>query len=338
MKHRRSRPLCLLTICLMPLTLFAKPPSAEPIVLAVHGGLPDSPGTLRPDEEKKMREALEQALLVGFTVIRKNGSAVDAVVAAVTVLEDSPYFNAGKGSVFTRDGKNELDSSIMEGNGKRAGAVAVTTIIKNPITAAKAVMEKTPHVFLAGVGADQFAKEAGLTIVPPEYFKTEREWNELQDFLKATKTERGASLSLPKPHWGTVGAVALDSKQNLAAGTSTGGLTGKRPGRIGDSPVIGAGTYADNDGVATSATGQGEYFIRLGVAHEINAQYKYKGLSLSQSADEVIQNQLTKLGGKGAVVVLNRKGEAAFSFNTEGMYRGTITKSGKTKVDIYAAK
>lgn len=310
--------------------------SSDPVVLVIHGGIADERKDLSTEQEKEIRTKLEQSLLVGFTAIRKNGSSLDAVVAAIKVLEDSPLFNAGKGAVFTRAGKNELDASIMEGKEQKAGAVASTTTIKNPITAARAVMDKSPHVLIVGPGADSFAKEVGLEIVDPSYFRVEKRWQDLQNFLQAENDKKkAASYQMPRPHWGTVGAVALDSKGNLAAGTSTGGLTGKRPGRVGDSPIIGAGTYADNEGVGVSATGQGEFFIRVGVAHEINSLVKYKNLSLKAATDSVIKDRLTRMGAEGGVIALNKSGEAQFSFNSTGMYRGYITKSGKTHVMIY---
>lgn len=323
-----------LAFALLFLSLPTGATESDPVVLAIHGGLPDTRAELSAEDEKKIRQVLQQALLIGFTPLRKNGSSLDAVTAAIRVLEDSPLFNAGKGAVFTRDGRNELDAAIMEGKEKRAGAVAGLTIVKNPILAALAVMEKSPHVFLVGPGADAFAQEKRLALVPPEYFKTDRQWERLQQWKRANE-KSAAHSPRPADHWGTVGAVALDSHGNLAAGTSTGGMTGKRGGRVGDTPVIGAGTYADNAGAAVSATGHGEYFIRYGVAHEINALTKYQKLPLAEAADTVIQKQLKAAGGEGGVIALNAKGEMAMSFNSEGMFRGYITRSGQTTVKVY---
>lgn len=300
---------------------------ATGVILGVHGGTGMDKVDMTPELEKIFRADLEQALRAGHAaLLKKDAVGLDGVEAAIRVLEDSPAFNAGKGAVFTRDGKNELDASIMEGNLKRAGSVAGVTTVRNPIRAARAVMEKSPHVMLIGPGADRFAAEQGLEIVDPKYFWTERRWQDLQKALAAEQKK--------EPH-GTVGAVALDAAGNLAAGTSTGGMTKKRSGRVGDSPIIGAGTYADNAGCAVSATGHGEYFIRYSVAHDINALVAYKGLSIKDAADEVIQKKLKQAGGEGGVITLDAKGRFTTSYNSEGLYRGYITRDGKVVVRLY---
>ncbi len=309
------------------------------ITLVIHGGA----GTIlkknmTAEAEAAYREALTLALNTGFAVLEKNGSSLDAVEATLRVMEDSPLFNAGKGAVFTHDGRNELDASIMNGATKSAGAVGGVTIIRNPISAARAVMEKSPHVMMTGRGAELFATSAGLEIVDPSYFWTERRWKALQDILVREKETSAAweiAKSEDETRFGTVGAVALDSQGNLAAATSTGGMTNKRFGRVGDSPIIGAGTWADNDSCAVSATGDGEYFIRLAVARDIAALVEYKGMTVEKASAEVIHGKLTALGGEGGVIVLDRKGNFAMVFNSEGMYRGSITAAGAAKVEIY---
>jgi len=295
------------------------------VVLAIHGGTSDST-ELTPELERSIHEGLTQALKAGFLALKEKGTSLDGVEAAVRSLEDNPLFNAGKGAVFTREGVNELDSSIMEGKTKKAGSVASVTTIKNPITAARAVMEKTKHVMLVGDGAEKFASKEGLDIVDPSYFRTDRRWKEHVDQLKKSAgVARHYSL-------GTTGAVALDSKGNLAAGTSTGGLTNKMHGRIGDSPIIGAGTFADNETCAISATGVGEYFIRFSVAHEISSLIRYKGWKIARASDELIQKQLKKMGAEGAVIALDPKGNLAMSYNSEFLPRGYVTREGKIHV------
>src|ERR1051326_4237095 len=258
------------------------------IMFVMHGGAGTiTRASMTPEREKQYREKLEEALRTGHAILAKGGSSVDAVEAAIRILEDSPLFNAGKGAVFTHEGKNELDAAIMDGKTMKAGSVAGVTIVKNPITAARAVMERSPHVMLIGRGAELFATKMGLDIVDPSYFWTEPRWKALQQEL----LKEG---SAPDSKHGTVGAVALDKEGNLAAGTSTGGTTNKQFGRVGDSPIIGAGTYAANDSVAVSATGTGEYFIRYTVAYDIAALYKYKGMTVQQAGDEVIHHKLEK--------------------------------------------
>ncbi len=332
----------------------AQPAAPARVVLAIHGGCGVIPQREMPaDLEREYRQALETALQAGYAELQKpQGASLDAVAAAIQVMEDSPLFNAGKGAVFTHDGRNELDASIMDGATKKAGAVAGVTTVKNPILAARAVMDKTWHVLLVGPGADEFAREAGLEIVEPSYFRTEKRWQEYQRAIKAEqerakpKEKTGAldragaiadddAPAKPDHRLGTVGAVALDRRGNLAAGTSTGGLSLKRHGRVGDSPIIGAGTYADNRTCAVSATGDGEYFIRAAAAHDISALVEYKSLPIAKAADLVIQEKIKQAGGEGAVIVLDPQGNVAISYNTDGMYRGFVTSDGKTHMMIY---
>lgn len=262
---------------------------------------------------------------------------MDAVIAVITFLEDSPLFNAGKGAVFTYSGKNELDASIMDGSNQKAGAVAGVTTIKNPIRAAHAVMTESGHVMLAGRGAEQFAAEHGLKIVDPSYFVDSARYRQFLERRKRERAKDGASTvhDESEKKFGTVGAVALDRYGNIAAGTSTGGMSDKRYGRVGDSPIIGAGTYARNSTCGVSATGWGEYFIRLAVAHDISAMMEYAGLSLEEAADSVIMKKLPALGGDGGIIALDRKGNISMTFNTEGMYRGYIRSPGKPQVFMY---
>jgi len=289
-------------------------PIKQPIAIVVHGGA----GTIlkknmSDEKEKKYKSKLEEALRAGYQVLQNGGTSLDAVEQTIIILEDSPLFNAGKGAVFTHDERNELDASIMVGSNLKAGAVAGVTHIKNPIRAARAVMEKSEHVLLAREGAEQFALLQKLDTVSPTYFFTEKRAKSLK---RAKKEEK----------FGTVGCVALDQNGNIAAGTSTGGMTNKKWGRIGDSPIIGAGTYANNSTCGVSSTGWGEYFIRGVVAHDISAMMEYGGKSLKESADHVIHQKLTELGGTGGVIALDQKGNIAMEFNTEGMYRGFITE------------
>ena len=299
--------------------------------LVIHGGAGViERAKMTPEREQEQRAALTAALDAGKAILAGGGSALDAVEAAVKLLEDHPGFNAGRGAVFNADGVNELDAAIMDGRDRSAGAVAGITRTKNPIAAARAVMEKTPHVMLQGPGADRFAAEQRLQQVDPSYFRTEERWRELQRSRAGTKT--GAREAEVK--FGTVGAVARDTHGNLAAATSTGGLTGKRWGRVGDAPIIGAGTYADNRGCAVSATGSGEYYIRVGVAHEICARVRLSGAAIKDAADAV-QAETRALGGSGGVIAVDASGTPAWSFNTPGMYRGRATSAGDVVVGIY---
>jgi beta-aspartyl-peptidase (threonine type) len=294
-------------------------------VLVIHGGA----GTIlkenmTPEKETAYLEKLNEALQSGAAILEEGGTSLDAVTATIMVMEDSPLFNAGKGAVFTAEGMNEMDASIMDGRDLDAGAVTGLRHVKNPILAARAVMEKTPHVMLTGDGAEALAISVGLEMVDSSYFFTESRWN---SFLNAKqKAEKH----------GTVGAVALDSYGNLAAATSTGGMTYKMKGRVGDSPIIGAGTYADNNTCAVSATGHGEYFIRNVVAYDISALMKYKGLSLEQASEEVINQKLKAIHAEGGIIAVDKDGNIAMPFNTAGMYRGFITSEGELVVKIYS--
>jgi beta-aspartyl-peptidase (threonine type) len=307
-------------------------------MLVIHGGAGTiTRSSMTPERDKEYRAALEAALLAGHAVLAKGGTSLDAVEATIRLMEDSPLFNAGKGAVFTHEGRNELDAAIMDGRTKAAGAVTGVTILRNPISAARAVMEKSPHVLMSGRGAELFATQMGLDIVDPSYFWTERRWKALQDALLEEQGKKPqASLSVEEEKkFGTVGAVALDGAGNLAAGTSTGGKTNKRFGRVGDTPIIGAGTFAENESVAVSATGDGEFFIRWTVAYDIAALVKYRGLTVAQAGEEVIHRKLIPVKGEGGVIVLDAKGNFAMPFNTEGMYRGYIGADGKPHVAIY---
>lgn len=309
-------------------------------VLVIHGGA----GTilrsqLTPEKERQYKDGLEAALAAGQRILEKQGSALDAVEAAVRVLEDNPLFNAGKGAVFTSEGRNELDAAIMDGKTLAAGAVAGVTTVRNPISAARAVMEKSPHVLLSGKGADEFAREMGLEIVDPSYFFTPERWEGLQrirkrDSLAKEKKPLAVSnspqeiLAIQKEKYGTVGAVALDQHGNLAAATSTGGMSNKKWGRIGDAPIIGAGTYANNATVAISATGWGEYFLRLVMAKSISDRIEYGNQTLNQASHEMVMQQLPNLGGDGGLIAVDKFGNIAMPFCSEGMYRGFIRKEG----------
>lgn len=304
------------------------------ISIAIHGGAGViNRASMTPDAEHAYRADLERALDAGYAVLDRGGTSLDAVVAAVKILEDSPLFNAGKGAVFNHEGINELDASIMDGASAKAGAVAGVRHVRNPIELARLVMERSSHVMLAGEGAEEFALEQGMPLVPGSYFFTERRWQQLEEAQKAERT-----ASLPKEDIGffsTVGAVARDREGNLAAATSTGGMTNKRWGRVGDSPIIGAGTYADNATCAVSATGSGEYFIRAVVAHEICARVRLAGVSAAKAAHDVVHDTLKRIGGDGGVIVVDSKGAVAMEFNTEGMFRGARDSGGRREVAIY---
>lgn len=302
--------------------------------IVVHGGSGNiARERISPELEAEYTGKLNEALLAGQSILKVGGSALDAVVAAVKILEDSPLFNAGKGAVFNFEGRNELDASIMDGKSLNAGAIAGVTNVKNPITAARKVMENSPHVMLTGRGAEQFAFEQGLEIVDPSYFFDQRRWDQYREFLRGNNQMRGQIE--PEMKMGTVGAVALDQHGNLAAATSTGGMTGKRFGRIGDSPIIGAGNYANNLTCAVSATGHGEYFIRNVVAHDISAQMLYKGVSLEEAAHSNIMEKLREQGGSGGVIAVDRHGNVAMPFNTTAMFRGYLKSTGETQVRIF---
>ncbi|WP_133129768.1 isoaspartyl peptidase/L-asparaginase family protein [Legionella yabuuchiae] len=318
-------------------------PQNPRIGFVIHGGAGVIPrGRLTFKQEKAYRAKLEEAVLGGYNALKEGKTGLDAVEIAIRILEDSPLFNAGKGAVFTADGKNELEASIMDGKSLNAGAVAGLHRVKNPITLARAVMDRSPHVMMIGEGAERFAEEMKIELVTPKYYFTQRRWDSLQKIIEAEQDKKkkdSAAFSteqdLPENRFGTVGAVALDKDGNLAAGTSTGGMTYKKYGRVGDVPVIGAGTYADNATCAVSATGWGEFFIRLTVARDIAALMEYRALSVQQAADAVIQQKLQKAGGGGGVIAIDKFGNIGISFNSEGMYRAYIDKEGKPVVEIY---
>lgn len=321
-------------------TLLAVAPAAlaqdgeQPMIaIAIHGGAGViSRASMTPEHERAYRADLERALDAGYAVLERGGASLDAVVAAVKILEDSPYFNAGKGAVFNHAGVNELDAAIMDGATLKAGAVAGVKHIRNPIDLARMVMERTPHVLLAGEGAEEFALEQGVPLVPGSYFHTERRWKQLED---ARRESQVASATQDTDYFGTVGAVARDARGNLAAATSTGGMTNKRWGRIGDSPIVGAGTYADNATCAVSATGSGEFFIRAVVAHEICARVRLSGVSAAEAARDVVHGMLKDIGGDGGVIVVDKDGALSLEFNTEGMFRGARDSRGRREVAIY---
>lgn len=315
----------------------------QEFAIIIHGGA----GTIlkknmSSEMETAYKSKLEEAIRVGYEILKNGGSSLDAVTKTINIMEDSPLFNAGKGAVFTHEETNEHDASIMDGKTLNAGASAGTTTVKNPIDLARAVMDNSPHVMLSGSGADIFAKAQGLHIVEPNYFYTEKRFKSLQNIKDKEKTELDHDTkvsfydaAVKDSKFGTVGCAALDKNGNLAAGTSTGGMTNKRWGRIGDSPIIGAGTYANNNTCAVSSTGWGEYFIRAMVAHDISALMEYKGLSLKTASKEVIQNKLTNLGGTGGIVAIDKSGNMVAEFNTAGMYRATMNDKGVLTIGIY---
>jgi beta-aspartyl-peptidase (threonine type) len=350
----------------------APAPDPSRITLVIHGGAGTiTKSNMTPEKEKAYTAALNQAMQAGYAILKRGGTSLDAVEAAVRVMEDSPLFNAGKGAVFTHDGRNEMDAAIMNGQNLAAGAVAGVTVVRNPITAARAVMEKSEHVMMTGPGAEQFAREKGLVLVEPSYFYTEARHEQLQKALaedraagtpdqlnaptKAApaaprktrpkgKAGKPTSALSPIPDeqniftegrkYGTVGAVALDQFGNLAAATSTGGMTNKRYGRVGDAPIIGCGTYADNQSCAVSCTGWGEYFIRATVARDVAARVEFQQFPLEKAAQATI-DKVAKLGGDGGLIALDRQGNVAMPFNSEGMYRGIIKANGQSQVLIY---
>jgi len=326
----------LLSLCCA-MSAFAAAP-----VFVIHGGAGVIAKEITPAKEKAVRAELQRALEAGYGVLKSGGDSLDAVTKAIVILEDSPLFNAGKGAVFNHDGRNELDASIMEGATLRAGSVANVHKVRNPILLARAVMEKSQHVMLVGDGAEAFAESIGMALVDPKYFYTEDRWQQLQQALKEDRAKEGrakedqAKPAAPAntPHHGTVGAVALDARGHLAAGTSTGGMTDKRFGRVGDSPIIGAGTYASAR-CAVSATGWGEFYIRANAAHDICARVEYRNEPVAQAAREVVMEVVPKLGGDGGVIALDADGNIATPFNTEGMFRGFIDRDGKVHIAIF---
>lgn len=338
----------LILLAIAALTLSATPALAKPKwAIAIHGGAGViERNQMSPETEAAYRAAMARAVATGTAVLEKGGSAMDAVEAVIREFEDDPLFNAGRGAVFTAEGQNALDSSIMDGATLKAGAVAGVTRTRHPISLARAVMEKSRHVMMVGAGADAFSLFAGLEQAEPAWFFTERRWAQLVKALTADGLPippRPAGAPAPQAFtpipddrkFGTVGVVALDTAGNIAAGTSTGGTTAKRWGRVGDSPVIGAGTYASNQSCAVSGTGTGEYFIRLTVAREICALVQYRGMSLQAAADEVIQTRLTALGGDGGIIALAPDGQIAWSYNTSGMYRARAAQGQASVISIY---
>ncbi len=314
----------------------------KPLAIAIHGGA----GTIlkskmTPEREARIRETLSESLRVGFAILEKGGSSVDAVQKAVNVMEDSPLFNAGKGAVFTHDGKNEQDATVVDGHSGCAGAVASVRRVARPIDLARLVMDNSAHVLLVGDGAEEFAVSQGMKLVDDKYFFTEQRWEQLQNALAREKEQRsddnksGLPLSLSEDDkHGTVGAVALDQQHRLAAATSSGGMTNKRFGRVGDSALVGAGTFAD-DLCAVSTTGHGEYFMRGVVAFDVAALMRYRGLSLAEAAETAVKIKLTDVGGTGGLIAVDKDGNIALPFNTEGMYRGYLLPGGEPGVDIF---
>ncbi|MGH8034930.1 MAG: isoaspartyl peptidase/L-asparaginase family protein [Lysobacterales bacterium] len=319
--------------------MIAAPGLAPPMAIALHAGAGTIERNSLPAEtEREIRAALRLAVTSGYTVLTAGGSSLDAVTAAVISLEDSPHFNAGKGAVFNSAGKNELDASIMNGADLSAGAVAGVHNIRNPVLLARKIMSDSQHVMLAGEGAEEFAREHGIAFEHSEYFFTERRWQQLLQ-ARASDTPQAHAVSESPDQWlSTVGAVALDSAGNLAAATSTGGTTNKRWGRVGDSPIIGAGTYADNRSCAVSATGHGEFFIRAAVAKDICARMQYLGISLTRAAEEVVLGEMVRMGGEGGVAALDYRGNITLPFNTPGMYRASVDATGNVFVGIYAGE
>lgn len=302
---------------------------SKSIGIVIHGGAGSiSNNNLPPEKEKQYREKLEEAVMIGYRILEKGGRSLDAVEATVRYLEDCPLFNAGKGAVFTAEGTNELDSSIMDGKTLNAGAVASIKHIKNPISLARLVMEKSPHVMLIGKGAELFAKKMGIKWVPNKYFFTQERWDSyMKQKKEIEKKEKNKTT-------GTVGAVALDQFGDLAAATSTGGMSNKMYGRVGDSPIIGAGTYANNSTCAVSCTGYGEYFIRSVVAYDISVLMEYSGLSVSRAAEKTLE-KVAALGGDGGVIAIDHDGNMAMPFNSNGMFRAYVGKDGIPHVKIY---
>ena len=321
------------------------------MTLVIHGGA----GTIlkknmTPEKEKEYQEKLNETLLAGYEVLANGGSSINAVEKAIQIMEDSPLFNAGKGSVFNSEGKNEMDASIMEGKNLNAGSVAQVNGIKNPISAARLVMEESPHVMMVGQGALEFAKEHALELVDSNYFFDERRWKQWQNIKGSNEQQLDHSDERSDANqkqfdiefnekvdqkFGTVGAVAIDGEGNIAAGTSTGGMTNKMYGRIGDSPIIGSGTYANNTTCGVSSTGHGEYFIRSVVAHDIAALMEYTNISLEEAANIVVHKKLKEMGGSGGIIAVDSEGNYALTFNTEGMYRGVISTDKTPRVFIY---
>ncbi|MGM0579900.1 MAG: isoaspartyl peptidase/L-asparaginase family protein [Bacteroidota bacterium] len=309
-----------------------------PISLVIHGGA----GTIKrenmtEEQDAEYRAKLSEALETGYAKLESGATAMEAVITTIQVMEESPLFNAGVGAVFTNEGKNELDAAVMDGKTRDAGAVAGVATIKSPIQAALSVMDDSPHVMMSGKGAEKFAGEQGLELVDPEYFFTQNRYDALQRVKEREeeKDRKSALLDFPDSKFGTVGCVALDKDGNIAAGTSTGGMTNKRYGRIGDAPIIAAGTYADNETCGVSATGHGEYFIRSVVAYDVAAKMKYADMSLDGAANKIVYEELVDFGGSGGLIALDKAGNITMPFNTSGMYRGYMNEKDSPKVFIY---
>lgn len=324
---------------ILPTLLFSQTSNqtSEPVFgLVIHGGAGYIyKGRYSETEEKAYKDKLQEAIDTGYAVLSRNGKALDAVEKVIHVLEDSPLFNAGKGAVMTSEETVELDAAIMDGSNLKAGAVAGIKHIKSPISLARTVMEKSPHVFMIGEGAEKFGIENGMERVDNSYFYTEQTLKEIRKIKEEEKQRNHSYIYKEENKYGTVGCVALDKSGNLAAGTSTGGMVNKKFGRVGDVPVIGAGTYANNSTAALSCTGHGEYFIRNVVAHDISALIEYKNMSLENAAKELIQNKLLKQEGRGGVIGINKKGDITIEFNTDGMFRGFKISNGKFFVGMY---
>jgi beta-aspartyl-peptidase (threonine type) len=340
MSRPHTRPPAILALAATALLAGAPLPAAEhPLVIVIHGGAGVIERShMTAEHEASYRAGLGAALDAGYAVLERGGSSLDAVAAAVRTMEDDPQFNAGRGAVLNHDGRCELDAAIMDGAALRAGAVAGLHHVKNPIDLARLVMDKSPHVLLAGQGAEEFALEQGVVLVPESYFVTPQRVRELEEEKRAAAT-RAPSAPLPiRPSapkgMGTVGAVALDAQGHLAAGTSTGGITDKLYGRIGDTPIVGAGTYA-SESCAVSGTGQGEFFIRQVVAHDICAMVQYQHLPLERAVDLMIHDKLKRTGGEGGVIALDRDGNFAMDFNSAGMHRGVRDSAGKREIAMY---
>jgi beta-aspartyl-peptidase (threonine type) len=315
---------------------------SEKFAIVIHGGA----GTILKENmsdslEAEYNRVLDLAVSKGYEILKNGGNSLDAVTQTIMILEDSPLFNAGKGAVFTNEGKNELDASIMDGKSKAAGSVASVTRVKNPINLARAIMEVSEHVMMVGPGAEKFAEQNGIELVNPSYFYTEKRWEGLQNAKEREKIEldhvavNHYDPLIKDQKFGTVGCVALDKKGTIAAGTSTGGMTNKRYGRVGDAPIIGAGTYADNATCGVSATGWGEFFIRNVVAYDIAAQMQYKNSSLADAAKETIQKKVPEMGGDGGIIAIDKDGNIVMEFNTAGMYRAAIDVNSKKTIGIY---
>ena len=328
------------TLLIFTALAFAGPLSAHeahgPVAIAIHAGA----GTIErqnldAEQEAEIRAKLEQAVRAGHAVLASGGSALDAVQKSVTILEDAPFFNAGRGAVFNAEGKNELDASIMDGNTLNAGAVAGVHNVRNPVLLARKVMTDSVHVMLIGEGAETFARQQGIAFEDDAYFHTDYRWQQLQK-AKAREKESAHANHTPDTWLSTVGAVALDGHGNLAAATSTGGMTNKQWGRVGDVPVIGAGTFADNASCAVSATGHGEYFIRATVARDICARVQYTGAGLQEAADQVVMQKLVEMGGSGGIIAVDPAGHISLTFNSTGMYRASVNTDGETYVGIYS--